>query len=159
MKAVVYEGVRQVGVQEVPDPVIEDPADAVVRMTSSAICGTDSTHAIDAVGFQAHDRDNPGTELPTQVINDIVRLVNPTGHVGVAGVYVEKDLHPAPQGAANGAITVPWATLFTKGVSVGFGRTHDRRYTVLLRDPGRARPEESNSVGACESGPRSWRHS
>ena len=41
MKAVVYEGVRQVGVQEVPDPVIEDPADAVVRMTSSAICGTD----------------------------------------------------------------------------------------------------------------------
>lgn len=100
-------------------------------------------HAIDAVGFQARDRDNPGTERPTQVINDIVRLINPTGHVGVAGVYAEKDLHPAPEGAANGAITVPWATLFTKGVSVGFGRTHDRRYTALLRDlvvSGRARP-------------------
>jgi glutathione-independent formaldehyde dehydrogenase len=38
---------------------------------------------------------------------------------------------------------VPWATFFSKGVSVGFGRTHDRRYTVLLRDlilSGRARP-------------------
>ena len=40
-------------------------------------------------------------------------------------------------------LTVPWATLFAKGISVGFGRTHDRRYTVLLRDlilSGRARP-------------------
>jgi glutathione-independent formaldehyde dehydrogenase len=38
---------------------------------------------------------------------------------------------------------VPWSTPFDKGVSVGFGRTHDRRYTTLLRDliiSGRARP-------------------
>ncbi|MDX6335615.1 MAG: glutathione-independent formaldehyde dehydrogenase, partial [Streptosporangiaceae bacterium] len=58
-------------------------------------------------------------------------------------VYAEKDLHPAPQGTADGHLTVPWATFFSKGVSVGFGRTHDRRYTVLLRDmilSGRARP-------------------
>ena len=100
-------------------------------------------HAIDAVGFQARDRSRPETERPGQVIEDLARLVNPTGHVGVAGVYAEKDLHPAPQGAADGALTVPWATFFSKGVSVGFGRTHDRRYTTLLRDlvvSGRARP-------------------
>jgi glutathione-independent formaldehyde dehydrogenase len=41
MKAVVYEGTRQVGMHEVEDAVIEDPADVVVRVTSSAICGTD----------------------------------------------------------------------------------------------------------------------
>ena len=41
MKAVVYEGTRKVGVHEVEDAVIEDPADVVVRVTSSAICGTD----------------------------------------------------------------------------------------------------------------------
>lgn len=38
---------------------------------------------------------------------------------------------------------MPWATFFSKGVSVGFGRTHDRRYTTRLRDlvvSGRARP-------------------
>jgi glutathione-independent formaldehyde dehydrogenase len=98
---------------------------------------------IDAVGFQAHDRSKPGAENPTQVISDLARLVNPTGHLGIAGVYAEKDLHPAPEGTGDGHLQVPWATLFSKGVSVGFGRTHDRRYTVLLRDmvvSGRAKP-------------------
>src|ERR1700677_1991719 len=98
---------------------------------------------IDAVGFQAHDRAQPDTENPTQVISDLARLVNPTGHLGIAGVYAEKDLHPAPEGTGDGHLEVPWATLFSKGVSVGFGRTHDRRYTVLLRDmvtSGRAKP-------------------
>jgi glutathione-independent formaldehyde dehydrogenase len=98
---------------------------------------------IDAVGFQARDRSDPDVENPTQVIGDLARLVNPTGHLGIAGVYAEKDLHPAPEGTRDGHLEVPWATLFAKGVSVGFGRTHDRRYTVLLRDmvtSGRAKP-------------------
>jgi glutathione-independent formaldehyde dehydrogenase len=98
---------------------------------------------IDAVGFQARDRAEPGTENPTQVIDDLARLVNPTGSLGIAGVFAEKDLRPAPEGHHDGRLTVPWATLFSKGINVGFGRTHDRRYTVLLRDlilSGRARP-------------------
>lgn len=98
---------------------------------------------IDAVGFQAHDRSTPEQENPTQVISDLARLINPTGHLAIIGVYAEKDLLPAIEGNADGRLTVPWATLFSKGVSVGFGRTHDRRYTVLLRDlilSGRARP-------------------
>ena len=41
MRAVVYEDTRKVGVREVEDAVIEDPTDVVVRVTSSAICGTD----------------------------------------------------------------------------------------------------------------------
>ena len=90
--------------------------------------------AIDAVGFQARDRSDPARENPLQVVSDLARLVNPTGRVGIAGVYAEKDLHPAPEGAADGRLTVPWATFFSKGVTVGFGRTHDRRYTVHLRD-------------------------
>lgn len=89
---------------------------------------------IDAVGFQAHDRLAPATENPTQVIHDLARLINPTGHLGIAGVFAEHDLHPAAEGFGDGRLTVPWATLFSKGVSVNFGRTHDRRYTVLLRD-------------------------
>lgn len=100
-------------------------------------------HAIDAAGFQARDRSRPTTERPDQVIEDVARLVDPTGHVGIAGVYAEKDLDPAAGGRADGSLTVPWATFFAKGVSVGFGRTHDRRYTTMLRDlvvGGRARP-------------------
>lgn len=98
---------------------------------------------IDAVGFQARDRSDPSRENPTQVVSDLARLVNPTGHVAIAGVYAEKDLHPAPEGSADGSLHVPWATFFSKGINVGFGRTHDRRYTTLLRDlvvAGRARP-------------------
>jgi glutathione-independent formaldehyde dehydrogenase len=98
---------------------------------------------IDAVGFQARDREDPSRENPTQVISDLARLVNPTGGVAIAGVYAEKDLHPAPEGSADGHLRVPWATFFNKGVSIGFGRTNDRRYTTRLRDlvvAGRARP-------------------
>jgi glutathione-independent formaldehyde dehydrogenase len=98
---------------------------------------------IDAVGFQARDRSDPSRENPLQVVSDLARLVNPTGRVGIAGVYAEKDLHPAPEGTPDGRLTVPWATFFSKGVTVGFGRTHDRRYTAELRDlvaRGRARP-------------------
>jgi glutathione-independent formaldehyde dehydrogenase len=112
--------------------------------------------AIDAVGFQARDRADPARERPTQMIEDIVRLVNPTGRVGIAGVYTEKDLTPAPEGSHDGSLRVHWATLFDKGISVRFGRTHDRRYTTRLRDliiSGRARPGRivSNHGGIDEA--------
>jgi glutathione-independent formaldehyde dehydrogenase len=98
---------------------------------------------IDAVGFQARDRAQPDRERPNQVIADAARLVNPTGVIAVAGVYPEKDLRPQPGATADESLTAPWGTLFGKGVTVRFGRTHDRRYTVTLRDmivSGRARP-------------------
>lgn len=41
MKAVTWQGVGDVQVQDVPDPQIEKPTDAVVRITSSGICGSD----------------------------------------------------------------------------------------------------------------------
>jgi glutathione-independent formaldehyde dehydrogenase len=107
------------------------------ELMSGVTCG------IDAVGFQARDRAHPTEERPTQVIADLARLINPTGHLGIAGVYTEKDLHPAPERAPDGELRVPWASLFGKGVTVGFGRTPDRRYTTLLRDlilAGRAHP-------------------
>jgi len=41
MKALVYRGPDQRGWEDVPDPVIEQPTDIVVRIDSSTICGTD----------------------------------------------------------------------------------------------------------------------
>ncbi|MFP8883868.1 zinc-dependent alcohol dehydrogenase [Streptomyces mangrovi] len=41
MKAVVWHGVGDIRVDEVPEPKIHEPYDAIVRITSSAICGTD----------------------------------------------------------------------------------------------------------------------
>ncbi|SEC94415.1 Threonine dehydrogenase [Nocardioides exalbidus] len=41
MKALTWQGLNDVAVKEVPDPRIEQPTDAVVRVTSTAICGSD----------------------------------------------------------------------------------------------------------------------
>src|SRR3712207_1271939 len=41
MKAVVFHAVGDIRVDDVPDPTVQDPNDAVVRLTASAICGTD----------------------------------------------------------------------------------------------------------------------
>ncbi|WP_026455366.1 glutathione-independent formaldehyde dehydrogenase [Saccharomonospora iraqiensis] len=41
MKAVVYQGANEVSVEEVDDPRIEDPTDVLVRITTTAICGSD----------------------------------------------------------------------------------------------------------------------
>lgn len=41
MKAVTWQGTDTVAVTEVPDPVIQEPTDAIIRVTSTAICGSD----------------------------------------------------------------------------------------------------------------------
>jgi glutathione-independent formaldehyde dehydrogenase len=41
MKALVYNGPRNVGVENVPDPQIEQPSDALIRITATNICGSD----------------------------------------------------------------------------------------------------------------------
>ena len=41
MKALTYQSIADVAVTEVPDPQIVDPTDAVIKVTSAAICGSD----------------------------------------------------------------------------------------------------------------------
>lgn len=41
MKAVLFHGVGDIRVDDLPDPQIQDTTDAIVRLTASAICGTD----------------------------------------------------------------------------------------------------------------------
>ncbi|MFC3291163.1 zinc-dependent alcohol dehydrogenase [Modicisalibacter luteus] len=41
MKAIVYHGIGDIRLDDVPEPKIEEPTDAIVRLTASAICGTD----------------------------------------------------------------------------------------------------------------------
>jgi len=41
MKAVIFHGVADIRLETVPEPKIEQPTDAIVRLTASAICGTD----------------------------------------------------------------------------------------------------------------------
>lgn len=41
MKAVTWQGKRDVRVEDVPDPTIQEPTDAVIRITSTGLCGSD----------------------------------------------------------------------------------------------------------------------
>ncbi|RMI87922.1 glutathione-dependent formaldehyde dehydrogenase [Streptomyces sp. ZS0098] len=41
MKALTWQGKRDVRVETVPDPRIEEPTDAIIRVTSSGLCGSD----------------------------------------------------------------------------------------------------------------------
>jgi len=49
MKALTWHGKRDVRVDNVPDPAIEEPTDAIVRVTSSGICGSD-LHLYEVLG-------------------------------------------------------------------------------------------------------------
>ena len=41
MKAVIFHAVGDIRLDEVAEPEIQQPTDAIVRITTSAICGTD----------------------------------------------------------------------------------------------------------------------
>ena len=49
MKAVTWHGKRDVRVESVPDPKIEQPTDAIVEVTSTNICGSD-LHLYEVLG-------------------------------------------------------------------------------------------------------------
>lgn len=49
MRALTWQDKRTVSVETVPDPIIEQPTDAVIRVTSTAICGSD-LHLYEVLG-------------------------------------------------------------------------------------------------------------
>ena len=49
MRAVTWQGKRDVSVDTVPDPVIKEPTDAIIRVTTTNICGSD-LHLYEVLG-------------------------------------------------------------------------------------------------------------
>jgi threonine dehydrogenase-like Zn-dependent dehydrogenase len=76
MRALTYQAVTKVSVEEVPDPAILEPTDAVIRVTSAAICGSD-LHLYDALGPYLDKGDVLGHEtmgVVTAVGTDVSRI-------------------------------------------------------------------------------------
>src|SRR3954449_8998427 len=69
MKAVTWHGKRDVRVDTVPDPTIQDPTDAIVRVTSSGICGSD-LHLYEVLGAFMEEGDILGHE-PMGVVEEV----------------------------------------------------------------------------------------
>lgn len=98
---------------------------------------------IDAVGYQARDDKNYGQERPTQVLDNMIRLVNPAGHIGIVGVYASPDPGAKTDAAKQGVFALPLAECFDKAVTLGMGQCPVKMYNEHLRDliiAGRVKP-------------------
>jgi threonine dehydrogenase-like Zn-dependent dehydrogenase len=69
MKALTFHGKRDVRVDEVPDPSIQLPTDAIVRITSTAICGSD-LHLYEVLGMFIDEGDILGHE-PMGIVEEV----------------------------------------------------------------------------------------
>ncbi|HEU4675965.1 MAG TPA: zinc-dependent alcohol dehydrogenase, partial [Motilibacteraceae bacterium] len=69
VKALAWHGKRDVRVDEVPDPRIEEPTDAIIKVTSTAICGSD-LHLYEVLGPYLNEGDILGHE-PMGVVEEV----------------------------------------------------------------------------------------
>jgi len=74
MKALTFHGKRDVRIDDVPDPKIEHPTDAVIRVTSSAICGSD-LHLYEVLGMFIKEGDILGHE-PMGIVEEVGSAVS-----------------------------------------------------------------------------------
>jgi threonine dehydrogenase-like Zn-dependent dehydrogenase len=69
MRAVTWQGKRDVRVEEVPDPKIEEPTDAIIEITSTNICGSD-LHLYEVLGAFMKPGDVIGHE-PMGIVREV----------------------------------------------------------------------------------------
>lgn len=69
VRALTWHGKRDVRVEDVPDPRIQEPSDAIVRITSTAICGSD-LHLYEVLGPYLSPGDVLGHE-PMGIVEEV----------------------------------------------------------------------------------------
>ena len=76
MRALTWQGKRNVTVEDVADPVIQEPTDAIVRVTSTAICGSD-LHLYEVLGAYL----NPGDVLGHETMGVVEEVGSGVTHI------------------------------------------------------------------------------
>ncbi|KAJ6471406.1 hypothetical protein C8R45DRAFT_1165105 [Mycena sanguinolenta] len=115
-----------------------DPVEQILKLRN----GREVDRGVDAVGYQATTGDGK-TEQPNAVIEALIRVVRPTGGLGIPGLYVPSDPGAPDAASAKGYISFPFGKLFEKGLTVGTGQCNVKAYNRYLRDliiAGRAKP-------------------
>ncbi|MCU1592891.1 MAG: Alcohol dehydrogenase GroES domain protein [Frankiales bacterium] len=69
MRALTWQGRRNVQVTDVPDPQIQEPTDAIIKVTSTAICGSD-LHLYEVLGAFLNQGDVLGHE-PMGIVEEV----------------------------------------------------------------------------------------
>ncbi len=128
-----------------------DPAEQIKEMRG----GDGVMKGVDAVGYQAVGHEGE-KEQPNVVLEGLIEVVNPTGRIGVPGLYVPADPGAEDEAAKQGRISLSFGRFFEKGLSLGTGQCNVKRYNRYLRDlivAGRAKPSliVSNEVPLDEA--------
>jgi glutathione-independent formaldehyde dehydrogenase len=119
MEAVVYTGPGTVEVRDIPRPHIEHPTDVILRLTSSAICGSD-LHM-----YEGYTDMQPGVVFghePLGVVEEVgtgIRLVKPGDRVVVPFNIACGDCFNCVRGLTNACLTMN-----PGNPGAGYGYTH-----------------------------------
>ena len=129
-----------------------DPAQQIREMRG----GDGVMRGIDAVGYQAvgHSGGKPSQdgaektgaadeEQANVVLEGLIDVVNPTGRLGIPGLYVPSDPGGADEATKAGRLSLSFGKLFEKGLSLATGQANVKNYNRFLRDlivSGRAEP-------------------
>ncbi|MCH2316838.1 MAG: glutathione-independent formaldehyde dehydrogenase [SAR202 cluster bacterium] len=111
-----------------------NPVDQIKDMRGDGV-----DKGIDAVGYQAAAAGSSAAggeqdEVPNIVLNQIIDVVNPTGALGIPGLYVPTDPGGVDEGAKRGALSINFGRLFEKGLRFGTGQCNVKKYNAYLRD-------------------------
>ncbi len=119
--------VKQIEEMRKENPVVRDSLHPEEKQ-GGVECG------IDAVGYQAFNESDPSEYEPSQVMSDLIRLVNPAGHLGIIGVYLPEDPMGRTNDDKNGVLHIPFGLMWSKALSMGTGQAPCKNYQPLLRD-------------------------
>ena len=128
-------------------PINYDDSDPVTQIKEMR-GGEGTDKGIDAVGYQATKAGSSASggeqdEVPNIVLNQLIDAVNPTGALGIPGLYVPSDPGGVDSTAKKGALSINFGKLFEKGISLGTGQCNVKQYNAHLRDliiSGKAKP-------------------
>lgn len=129
--------VQQIKELRLKNPLIRGAMRPGEEKMAGVMCG------IDAVGYQALDESKPESERPTQVLEQLAQLVNPTGRVCSIGVFLPEDPGAIDASAKRGVYRIPFGSFWEKGIQIGMGQTPVKKYNLFLRDlivSGRSKP-------------------
>ena len=129
-------------------PINYDQANPVEQIKDLR-SGNGVDKAIDAVGYQATSAGSSAAggeqdEVPNIVLNQLIEILNPTGALGIPGLYVPSDPGGVDENAKRGALSINFGQLFEKGLRLGTGQCNVKQYNAYLRDliiAGRAQPD------------------
>jgi glutathione-independent formaldehyde dehydrogenase len=110
-----------------------------VNQIKAHLDGDGVDKGIDAVGYQATSAGSSAAggeqdEVPNIVLNQLIDVVNPTGALGIPGLYVPSDPGGVDERARHGALAINFGKLFEKGLRLGTGQCNVKQYNAHLRD-------------------------